>query len=114
MKQMSYILLMILALSEMESHASTSTVIGDISCEQWLDRRTKDADVDSYTSWLEGYLSGANAMYDDLLSKSFLNSTKKISVVDWTDAYCQKYPKSMAHDSANVLIKILEKDMPYF
>ncbi|MGB8409338.1 MAG: hypothetical protein WCE58_05475, partial [Gallionella sp.] len=60
------------------------------------------------------YLSGANAMYDDLLSKGFLSSANKTSVVDWTNVYCQKYPHAMLHDSANALIKLLQQDLPYF
>jgi hypothetical protein len=110
------IMLVILAFGGMASHANagTSPGIGDISCKQWQESRNKPADEDPYTSWLQGYLSGANAMYDDLLSKGFLNSASKISVVDWTNAYCQKYPGSMLHDSANALIKRLQQDMPYF
>ncbi len=110
------ILLVILACGETESYANaaTSLAIGDISCKQWLDRKNVPAGDDPYASWLQGYLSGANAMYDDLISKGFLNSADKISVVDWTNAYCQKYPKSMLHDSANAMIKMLQQDMPYF
>lgn len=110
------IMLVILALSEMQSYANagTNSAIGDISCKQWLERKNKPADEDPYLSWFQGYLSGANAMYDDLLSKGFLNGASKISLVDWTNGYCQKYPNAMLHDSANALIKMLQQDMPYF
>ncbi|MGA7749871.1 MAG: hypothetical protein WCA63_06950 [Gallionella sp.] len=115
-KHLVTIMLVILAFSEMDSYANavTSSAIGDISCKQWLDRKNKTADEDPYVSWLQGYLSGANAMYDDLLSKGFLNSTNKTSVSDWTNVYCQKYPNAMLHDSANALIKVLQQGMPYF
>ncbi len=113
MKHMIYLLLVILAFSEMESNANASTVIGPISCQQWLDRKNKLADDDAYTIWLQGYLSGANAVYDELLGRDFLKSADKISIVDWTDLYCHKYPKLMVHDSANALIKKLKKDLPF-
>ena len=112
MKHAICILLVILSVGAMESNART--LIGDISCQQWLDGKNKPADAATYTSWLQGYLSGANAMYENLLSKGILNSESKISVAEWTDLYCQKYPKSMLHDSADALIKSLLENMPYF
>lgn len=112
MKHAICILLVILSFGAMESNAST--LIGDMSCKQWLDGKNKPADAAAYTSWLQGYLSGADAMYENLLSKGFLNSDNKISVSEWTDLYCQKFPESMLHDSANALIKSLLENMPYF
>lgn len=113
MKNTFYILLVILAFSEMMGDANASTVIGTISCAQWLDRQNKPADAEAYTIWLNGYVSGANAMYGDMLNRDFIKNSDKISVVDWTNAYCQKYPKSMLHDSANALIKLLIRDLPF-
>lgn len=113
MKLSIYILLVILAFSEMVSNANASTVMGSISCKQWLDRQNKLADGDAYTIWLKGYLSGANAMYGEMLDRDFIKNSDKVSIVDWTDVYCQKYPKSMLDDSANALIKLLKRDLPY-
>jgi len=110
MKILCFLLLMILASTEMVSYASASTTMGSWSCKQWTDRQNKLADTDAYTIWFQGYLSGANAMYDELLGRDFLKGAEKISIVDWTDIYCQKYPKSMLHDSANALIKKLQND----
>lgn len=112
MKHTICILLAILSFSATDS--SASTFIGDISCKQWLDSKNKPADAAAYTNWLQGYLSGANAMYDNLLSKGFLNGANRITVADWTELYCQKYPQSMLHDSANAQIKSLLENMPYF
>ena len=53
-------------------------------------------------------------MYDNLLSKGFLNGAARITVADWTELYCQKYPQAMLHDSANAQIKSLLENMPYF
>lgn len=112
MKHAICILLAILSFSATGSGAST--FIGDISCKQWLDSKNNPADAAAYTNWLQGYLSGANAMYDNLLSKGFLNGAAKITVADWTELYCQKYPQAMLHDSANAQIKSLLENMPYF
>lgn len=113
MKISIYILLMALAFSLMVSNANANTVIGTTSCEQWLDRQNKPAKGEAYSIWLNGYLSGANAMYGEMLGRDFIKNSDKISIVDWTDAYCQKYPKSMLHDSADALIKLLKRDLPF-
>lgn len=113
MKIIINILLVTLTFSLMVSNANASTVIGTISCEQWLDRQNKPSKGEAYTIWLNGYVSGANAMYGEMVDRDFIKNSDKISVVDWTDAYCQKYPKSMLHDSANALIKLLKRDLPF-
>lgn len=106
-------LLGILVFSEMASDANANTVMGSFSCKQWLDRPNKLADDDAYTTWLAGYLSGANAMYGEMLDRDFIKNSAKISIINWTDAYCNKYPKSMLHESANALVKLLKRDLPY-
>ncbi|OIR15537.1 hypothetical protein GALL_38600 [mine drainage metagenome] len=113
MKGTFYILMAILAFGSMHGNAHANTVLGSVSCKQWQDKRSQPADVESYAIWLNGYLSGANATYGDMLGRDFIKNSDKISIVDWTDAYCQKYPKSMLEDSANALIKRLIKDLPF-
>jgi hypothetical protein len=110
MKRMIYILLMALALSVIGSNANASTVVGSISCKQWLDRKNNPAVDDAYSIWLQGYLLGANAMYGEIVGRDFLRYADRTPVADWTDLYCQKYPDSMLYDSANALIKKLQKD----
>ena len=114
MKISIYALLVILACGQMLGNAhAASTVLGSISCKQWLERVNKPAEGEAYIIWLNGYMSGANAMYGDMLERDFIKNSDKISPVDWSDAYCQKYPKSMLHESANALIKLLKRDLPY-
>lgn len=113
MKNTICILLAILACGETVSNANASTVMGSISCKQWLDRQKNPAAGETYTVWLEGYLSGANAMYGEMLDRDFMKNPEKISIANWTDAYCQKYPKSTLHDSTNALIKVLKRDTPF-
>ena len=102
-----------LALCVSMSHAAANTVIGTISCEQWLGAQDKLADREAYSIWLSGYMSGANAMYGEMLDRDFIKNSDKISVVDWTDAYCRKYPDSTLDDSAKALVKVLKRDMPF-
>ncbi len=102
-----------LVLGLMVGNANASTVIGTTSCGQWLDRQNKPDHGEAYTIWLNGYLSGANAMYGEMVDRDFIKNSDKISVVDWTEAYCQKYPKSMLHDSANALVRLLKRDTPF-
>lgn len=107
------VLLVMLAFGSMAGNADASAVLGSISCEQWLDRQKKPSDAEAYTIWLNGYLSGANAMYGDMLDRDFIKNSDKISIVEWTDMYCHKHPKSMLHDSSNALIKQLIRDLPF-
>lgn len=104
---------MTFALSLMACDASASTVIGAGSCEQWLDAQNKPSERAIYTIWLNGYLSGANVMYGEMLDRDFIKNSDKISIVDWTDAYCQKYPKSKLDDSAKALVNVLKRDLPF-
>lgn len=102
-----------LAFSLMVSNANASTVLGAISCEQWQASQNKPDDRAAYTTWLNGYLSGANFMYGDMVDRDFIKNSDKISIVDWTGVYCDKYPESMLQDSANALIKRLKRDLPF-
>ncbi|ADE11232.1 hypothetical protein [Sideroxydans lithotrophicus] len=113
MRITSRILLAIFVSSFMVSNSNASTVIGDITCQQWQDRQNHPADGESYKVWLNGYLSGADAMYGDMLDRDFIKNSDKISIVDWSDVYCKKHPEAMLHDSANALIKLLKRDMPF-
>jgi hypothetical protein len=113
MKITFYILFVILALSEMVSTANASTVMGPISCKQWQDRKSNPAAEEAYIIWLQGYLSGANAMYGEMVDRDFIKDSDRISIIDWTDVYCRKYPKSMLHDSTNALIRLLKRDLPF-
>jgi dissimilatory sulfite reductase (desulfoviridin) alpha/beta subunit len=113
MKITIYLLLVTLAFGEMASNANASAVLGSISCKQWMDRQNKPAESEAYAIWIEGYLSGANAMYGEMLDRDFIKMADNISIINWTDAYCQKYPKMMLHDSTNALIKLLKRDTPY-
>ena len=113
MKSAFYILLAMLAFSSMPGKANANTVLGSISCKQWQDKRSHPADTEPYAIWLNGYLSGANAQYGDMLGRDFIKNSDKISIVDWTDAYCEKYPKLKLEDSANALIKRLIIDLPF-
>ena len=113
MKITIFLLLVTLAFGEMVGNANASSVLGSISCEQWLDRKNKPAESEAYAIWIEGYLSGANAMYGEMLDRDFIIKADNISIINWTDAYCRKYPKLMLHDSTNALIKMLKRDTPY-
>lgn len=113
MRITKYILLAILVSGEMIGNANATTVLGSISCKQWQDRQNNPAAEESYKVWLNGYLSGADAMYGDMLDRDFIKNSDKISIVDWTDVYCKKHPDSMLHDSANALIKLLKRDLPF-
>jgi len=113
MKITIYVLLAILAFGEMAGNANASAVLGSISCKQWMDRQSKPAEAEAYAIWIEGYLSGANAMFGEMLDRDFIKKADNISIINWTDAYCQKYPKLMLHDSTNALIKLLKRDTPY-
>lgn len=94
MKLSSYTLMLLLAFAKMPGNADASTAFGNISCKQWLDRQNKSADGDAYTVWLDGYMRGANAEYGDMLDSYFIKNSDKISIADWTDVYCRKYPDS--------------------
>lgn len=107
------LLLATLIFSLTANNANSSTVIGTISCEQWLNAQSKPSDGEAYTVWLNGYLSGANAMYGEMVDRDFIKNSDQISIIDWTNAYCKKYPKSMLHDSANALVKLLKRDFPF-
>lgn len=113
MKITIYLLLAILAFSEAAGNANASTEMGAVSCKQWLDRQNTPAEGEFYAVWLNGYLSGANAMYGEMLDRDFIKNSDQISIVDWTEAYCRKYPKSTLRESANALIKRLKRDLPF-
>lgn len=113
MKSSIRILFVILALCGMASHANANTAVGSTSCKQWLDRQNTPAEAAASVIWLNGYLSGANAQYGELLTRDFLKNPSKISIVDWTDAYCTKYPKLGLQESADALIKLMIRELPY-
>lgn len=115
MKKSSHLLLVLLFfLATATGSAQANTVIDVPSCKQWLDGQDVLTQRGVYTVWLNGYVSGANASYGDMVGRDFIkNSADKISVVDWTDAYCRKYPDKMLDDSANALIKLLKRDTPF-
>lgn len=112
MKSIIRTLLGILALGGMAINAHANTAVGSTSCKQWLDRQNSPAEAAASVIWLNGYLSGANAMYGELLTRDFLKNPK-ISIVDWTDAYCTKYPKLGLQESADALIKLMIRELPY-
>lgn len=113
MKLSIYILLMVLAFTDLVGNAEATTVLGNISCKQWVDRQNKPAEGEGYAIWLNGYMSGANAEYGDMLDRDFIKNSDKISILDWTDAYCKKYPDAKLDASANALIKLLKRDLPF-
>lgn len=112
MKLLMYMTLLILTLASMAGNAYAGTVLGNISCKQWQDRQNKPVEADSYAIWLNGYISGANAEYGDMLDRDFIRNSDKISIADWTDVYCRKYPEAKLDASANALIKLLKRDLP--
>jgi hypothetical protein len=106
------LMLTILAFGETE-YANAGADRGSVSCKQWLDRQNTPAEGEFDAVWLNGYLSGANAMYGEMLDRDFIKNSDQISIVDWTEAYCRKYPKSTLQESANALIKRLKRDLPF-
>jgi hypothetical protein len=106
MKLSAYFMLLTLTFAITTGNADAGTVLGNISCKQWQDRQSKPAEADSYAIWLNGYISGANAEYGDMLDRDFIKNSDRISVADWTDVYCRKYPESKLDASANALIKL--------
>ena len=113
MKPSIYIALMILALAGISGNAGATTVLGNISCKQWVDRQNKLADANSYAAWLNGYMSGANAEYSGMLDRDFIKNSDKISIQDWTDVYCKKHPEANLDASANALVYLLKRDLPF-
>jgi hypothetical protein len=113
MKFSIFRLLAILAFIGIVANANANTVMGEISCKQWMDRQSTPDKGESYAIWLNGYLSGANAMFGELVDRDFIKGSGAISVANWTDAYCQKFPKATLQDSTNTLIKTLKKNMPF-
>lgn len=113
MKTKVYILQAMLVCGLTAGQAHANTVVGAISCAQWQDRKNKPADAEAYAVWLNGYLSGANGMYGEMLARDFIRNSDKISIQDWTDVYCDKHPKAMLQDSADALVKLLIRDLPF-
>jgi hypothetical protein len=113
MKTMVIKLLATLAFIGWVTQANANAVMGDFSCKQWMDRQNAPDKGEAYAIWLEGYLSGANAMFGEMLDRDFIKGSERISVASWTDAYCQKYPKAMLQENANALIKVLKRDMQF-
>lgn len=113
MKIAIYLLLTILAFGETAASANTGAEMGSVSCKQWLERQNTPVEGEFYAVWLTGYLSGANAMYGEVLGRDFIKNSDQISIVDWTEAYCRKYPKSTLQESANALIKRLKRNLPF-
>jgi hypothetical protein len=113
MKLSTYTLLMLLVFCNTTGKAEAATVLGNITCKQWMDRQNKPADSEAYTVWLNGYMSGANAEYGGMLDRDFIKNSDKIPIQDWTDAYCKKYPDAKLDASANALIKLLKRDLPF-
>jgi len=113
MKLSTFMLLIVLALVGMAGNADATTVLGNISCKQWQDRQNKPEDAKAYAVWLNGYMSGANAEYGGMLDRDFIKNSDKISVLDWTDVYCKKHPEANLDASANALINLLKRDLPF-
>jgi hypothetical protein len=106
-------LLATLAIIGIVTHANANTVMGEISCKQWVDRQSTPDKGAAYEIWLNGYLSGANAMFGDMVDRDFIKGSGTISVANWTDAYCEKFPKTMLQESTNALIKTLKRNMQF-
>jgi hypothetical protein len=113
MKITIWLMLSILAFGDTAANANPSADMGSVPCKQWLERQNTPVDAEYYAVWLNGYLSGANAMYGEMLDRDFIKNSDQISIVDWTEAYCRKYPKSTLQESANALIKRLKRDLPF-
>ncbi len=105
--------LMILALAGIAGNSDAATVLGNISCKQWMDRQNKTADASTYVAWLNGFMSGANAEYSGMLDRDFIKNSDKISVLEWTDVYCKKHPEANLDASANALVYLLKRDLPF-
>jgi len=113
MKIIICLLLTILAFGEIAANANPGADMGSVSCKKWLDRQNTPAEGEADAVWLNGYLAGANAMYGEMLDRDFIKNSDQISIVDWTEAYCGKYPKATLRESANALIKKLKRDLPF-
>lgn len=113
MKLSIYTTLMILALAAIAGNSDAATVLGNISCKQWMERQNKPADASTYAVWLNGYISGANAEYGSMLDRDFIKNSDKISILDWTDVYCKKHPEANLDASANALVYLLKRDLPF-
>jgi len=91
------------------NQAHAYTTYGSYDCGEWV---TESKSTGPMRSWLLGFMTGLNAMYDlsgrndDPLSK--INSAKQIYV--WMDNFCQKNPlKTVTSGGVDLFIELMKK-----
>ena len=90
-----------LAVTAMQARAQDVTVRGSGTCQAYLDaERSNDVQgAVKQLNWLLGYVSGlAVARHVDVLG----NGDGAESMLDWVDAYCQRYPAKYLSDAGNL------------
>ena len=95
------LLAMALAVSATQASAQDVTVRGTGTCQTYLDaKRSNDVqEAMKDLMWLLGYVSGlARATHVDV----FGNHDAAESMLDWFDAYCERFPAKYISDAGDM------------
>jgi len=82
--------------------ASASTMFGPADCGKWMEAKSNIR-----KSWILGYMSGLNAMFDILVSGSpdHLNKiTSADEIFVWMDNYCARNPAGKLSNGGKELL----------
>lgn len=89
--------------------ASASTMFGPADCDKWI-----EANSNIRKSWILGYMSGLNAMFDILVSSSpdHLNKiTSADEIFVWMDNYCTNNPlEKLSNGGKELLLELAKKN----
>ena len=106
---------MALAMSMPVFSQTTSTSFGRPDCGQWIAAKRQNQ---NYNSWLAGYVSGLNYMYDNLeyysKDKPVADKLGTVSSLEqiflWVDNYCQKNPlENLVTAGSALMIELINK-----
>jgi len=111
--KMKKLLIALAALTISMSAFSQTTSFGRPDCGQWVTAKGQNS---TYKSWLLGFVSGLNYMYDNLNldNKAVPNHLDKVSsaqqIYVWVDKFCQENPlKTVSDAGSTLMIELITK-----
>jgi hypothetical protein len=98
-----------LAVTAIQASAQNVTVRGSGTCQAYLDaKRNSVQEAVKDLNWLLGYMSGlAVATQVNILG----NGDNAESMLNWVDAYCQRYPARYLSDAGDLYYRFLKERM---